>query len=80
MQGNKIHTNDRLKVKLTTKGYRYLAKKHEAIGRRLFISKKDESYPYTCTFNTFLTYFGGLESALNNRNEGLFVADQVEVL
>ena len=76
-----LYTNDRLCVKLTPKGYRHLTQKHRKItggGPRL--SKSGGYYTYTCSLSTFLIYFGGLGQAVRDRNEGLFVADRMEVL
>jgi hypothetical protein len=49
-------------------------------GKRLLLNKKEGYYVYTCSLNTFLIYFGGANQAFRDRDEGLFVANQMEVL
>jgi len=77
-----LYTNDRLCVKLTPKGYRRLTQEHRKMtGRgKMRLTKSGGHYTYTCSLNTFLIYFGGSAQAHRDRNEGLFVADRMEVL
>jgi hypothetical protein len=81
-KGMTLYTNDRLCVKLTAKGHRHLTQAHRKMtrGGRLLLNKKEGHYAYTCSFNTFLIYFGGANQAFRDRGEGLFVANQMEVL
>jgi hypothetical protein len=76
-----LYTNDRLCVKLTPKGCRHLRREYRKItGGTVRLGKSGEHYTYTCSLNTFLIYFGGSGQAVRSRNEGLFIADQMEVL